>query len=381
VVSFLSAHTLRAGSALVVFGLAFVAIYREMFETVLFFRGLLIESAGEGGAVALGALVGLLLLVVVVAGLQKLGRRLKPRALLLSCGILLCGLAVVMVGNGVRALQEVGIVPLTVWGGFEVRAWNRSPQKTAPLRDEGATVADSPAAAAHGADVLVTMLADADAVIDSVQQALSAGPEQQLIWIQMSTIGEDGTQRCIELARQHEVELVDAPVLGTRQPAEQGELVIMASGPAGLREGLGPIFDAIGKRTMWVGEAGSSSRLKVATNSWILAVVEGCAETLALAEGMGLEPQLLLDALEGGPLDMPYLQMKGKAIIERDFEPSFKLSLATKDAALADESARRHQLDLPLVASIRQRFEQGAREHGDADLCATYLTSQPSARA
>jgi high-affinity iron transporter len=122
VVSFLSAHTLRAGSALVVFGLSFVAIYREMFETVLFFRGLLIESAGEGGAVALGALVGLLLLVAVVAALQKLGRRLKPRPLLLSCGILLCGLAVVMVGNGVRALQEVGILPLTVWGGFEVRA-------------------------------------------------------------------------------------------------------------------------------------------------------------------------------------------------------------------------------------------------------------------
>ena len=121
-VSFLSTRTLQAGSALVVFGLAFAAIYREMFEVVLFFRGLLLESPGEASAVALGAVVGLGALVLLVAAFQKLGRRLKPRPLLLSCGVLLCLLAVLMVGNGVRALQEVGLVPLTVWGGFEVRA-------------------------------------------------------------------------------------------------------------------------------------------------------------------------------------------------------------------------------------------------------------------
>ncbi|HWE25184.1 MAG TPA: FTR1 family protein [Myxococcales bacterium] len=122
VVSFLSTRTLQAGSAVVVFGLAFVAIYREMFEVVLFFRGLLLESPGEGAAVALGALVGLLVLVALVAAFQKLGRRLKPRPLLLTCGVLLCALSVFMVGNGVRSLQEAGVVPLTVWGGFEVPA-------------------------------------------------------------------------------------------------------------------------------------------------------------------------------------------------------------------------------------------------------------------
>jgi high-affinity iron transporter len=122
VVSFLSAHTLQAGSALVVFGLSFAAIYREMFEVVLFFRGLLLESPGEGVAVALGAVVGLLLLVTLVAAFQRLGRRLKPRPLLLACGILLCALAVFMVGNGIHALQEVGLLPLTVWGAFEVPA-------------------------------------------------------------------------------------------------------------------------------------------------------------------------------------------------------------------------------------------------------------------
>jgi high-affinity iron transporter len=121
-VSFLSARTLQAGSALVIFGLAFAAIYREMFEVVLFFRGLLLESPGAGGAVAAGAAVGLLLLVALVVAFQKVGRKLKPRPLLVTCGVLLCLLAVLMVGNGIRALQEVGVVPITVWGGFEIPA-------------------------------------------------------------------------------------------------------------------------------------------------------------------------------------------------------------------------------------------------------------------
>jgi len=121
-VSFLSEHAVRAGSAAVVFGLAFAAIYREMFETVLFFRGLLLEAPGQGGAVALGALSGLVALAALVALFQKVGKRLRPRPLLLTCGVLLCFLAVLMVGNGVRALQEVGAIPLTVWTGFQLRA-------------------------------------------------------------------------------------------------------------------------------------------------------------------------------------------------------------------------------------------------------------------
>ncbi|MFL5432273.1 MAG: FTR1 family protein [Myxococcales bacterium] len=121
IVSFLSEHAVRAASSAVVFGLAFAAIYREMFEVVLFFRGLLLESPGQGGAVALGAFCGLIALVALVAVFQKVGKRLRPRPLLLTCGVLLCVLAVLMVGNGVRALQEVGALPLTVWTGFEVR--------------------------------------------------------------------------------------------------------------------------------------------------------------------------------------------------------------------------------------------------------------------
>jgi 3-hydroxyisobutyrate dehydrogenase len=264
--------------------------------------------------------------------------------------------------------------------GFDVRAWNRSRHKAEPLVQHAVHVAGTAAEAAEEATMLLTILSDGAAVTAGMTGeagALRAGLGPDAVWLQMSTIGERATERCAELAREAAIAFVDAPVLGTKEPAEQGELVILASGPDALNDRLQPVFDALGQRTMWVGEAGAGTRLKLATNNWILSVVEGAAETLALAEGLGVDPRLVLEAVHGGPLDLPYLQMKGKAIIEREFAPSFKLALAAKDASLVEEAAARHDLDLPLVATIRRRLEQGAAEHGEEDMSATYLTSAP----
>jgi 3-hydroxyisobutyrate dehydrogenase len=265
--------------------------------------------------------------------------------------------------------------------GFEVRAWNRSPDKAERLAADGVILADTPAEAADGADAVLTMLADAGAgavlaATDGEHGALSA-PHLPRVWVQMSTIGEAGTDSCAELARRREIVLVDAPVLGTRQPADEGKLVVLASGPAELREPLRPLFEAVGQRTLWVGEAGAGSRLKLVTNTWVLMVVEGAAEAIALAEGLGLDPTLLFEAVRGGTLDLPYLQIKGKAMTERNFDPSFSLTMAAKDAGLVADAAARTGLELPVVDAVRQRLEQGAREHGAKDFSATYLTSAP----
>lgn len=260
--------------------------------------------------------------------------------------------------------------------GIAVRGWNRTAEKAKPLEDDGAEVFDSPCEAAYGAGVILTMLADADAVLDAVEDAVE-GSRDDAIWLQMSTIGEAGTDRCLELSDARSLTLIDAPVLGTKQPAEDGKLVVLGSGPEDARPRVQPIFDAVGQKTIWVGEAGTGTRLKMVANSWVLAVTEGTAETLALAEGLGLDPQLFLDAIEGGTLDLPYLRIKAKAIMERDFEPSFRLTLAAKDARLIEESAERHDLDVPLFSTIRRRLAQGANEHGDKDFSATYFTSAP----
>jgi 3-hydroxyisobutyrate dehydrogenase len=260
--------------------------------------------------------------------------------------------------------------------GMTVRAWNRTREHAEPLAGDGITVVDSPTEAVEGADVFMTILSDGDAVLDVAGQVLP-GAGDDAIWLQMSTIGTEACDRCISMAQERGLVLVDAPVLGTKQPAEEGKLVVLASGPDDARDRVEPIFDAVGQRTLWVGEAGKGSRLKVAVNVWIVALVEGAAESLALAGGLGLDPKLVIDAVSGGPLDLPYLQLKGGMMLERDFPASFKLELAAKDARLAEKAAADAGLDLPVVKAIAERLTVGAEEHGDEDLAATYLVSAP----
>jgi 3-hydroxyisobutyrate dehydrogenase len=266
--------------------------------------------------------------------------------------------------------------------GIPVRAWNRSCGKAEPLARDGAVVTGTPAEAAEGATIVLTMLADADAVISAMDAEDGAlpvmarrGDPDHALWLQMSTIGEEATRRFEGLANRYGVGFVDAPVLGTREPAERGELVILESGPEEARPRVRPVFDAIGHRTIRAGQAGVGTRLKLVTNSWVLAVVEAGAETIALAEGLGLDPSLFFQAIEGGALDLPYLRMKGQAIADRDFAPSFRLTLAAKDASLVREAAHQHGLDLPLLDLIARRLHEGAAEHGNEDFSATYLTS------
>jgi 3-hydroxyisobutyrate dehydrogenase len=261
--------------------------------------------------------------------------------------------------------------------GLSVRAWNRSTDKARPLTAAGVTVCETAEEATEGADVLLTMLSDTDAVIESVSGALSRlGGDG--VWLQMSTIGEAGTEQCIELAREREITFLDAPVLGTKQPAEDGKLVVLASGPEGAAERVRPIFDAVAQKTIWVGDAGAGTRLKIVCNSWVLTVTEAAAEMIALAQALEVNPEHVFDAIEGGTLDLPYLRIKGKAILERNFEPMFRLTLAAKDAGLVEESAGRHDVEVPLFTVIREQMTRAAEEHGDEDMSATYYASAPA---
>ncbi|HET9074813.1 MAG TPA: NAD(P)-dependent oxidoreductase [Solirubrobacteraceae bacterium] len=261
--------------------------------------------------------------------------------------------------------------------GFGVRAWNRSRDRAEPLAEHGATVCGTPAEAARGATMILTMLSDADAVLESMGQA-RAGAGSEVVWLQMSTIGEAGTKRCAALAAEHGLSFVDAPVSGTKQPAQEGKLVILASGSQDIRDRVAPVFDAVGEKTIWAGEAGAGTRLKLAVNAWLLSAIEGAAETLALAEGLGLDPQLVLDSVADGPLDMPLLKLKGSAMLSAAFDPQFALKHAAKDAGLMVESLQERGLDLPLIEVIEQRLRSAVDEHGDDDIAATYLTSARS---
>ena len=264
--------------------------------------------------------------------------------------------------------------------GFEIRAWNRTPERAKPLEDEGATVVSDPREAAAGTELLVTMLSDTVAVLDTARAALPA-LRQGAAWVQMSTIGIEGTELCERAASEAGVDFLDAPVLGTREPAERRELVVLASGPAGARSRTEPLFDALAKRTVWLGEAGKGTRAKVVVNSWVVGIVGVLAETVLLSEALGIDPQVFLDAVEGGTLDLPYARIKGPAMIDKRFDdPAFRLSLSRKDADLIMDSALDARLELPVMAAVRERLRRAEADgHGDEDMAATYWATAPQA--
>jgi 3-hydroxyisobutyrate dehydrogenase len=257
--------------------------------------------------------------------------------------------------------------------GLAVRAWNRTREKAQPLAAEGVEIADTPAGAAGGADAALTMVADVDAVRDVMtgRDGALAAMAADSAWLQMSTIGLAGTEEMQGLATDAGLAFVDAPVTGTKEPAERGALLVLASGPPAQLARARPVFDAVGSRTIELGEAGRGSRMKLVMNSWILALTTGLAETIALAEELSLDPAKFLDAIDGTPMGPGYAQLKGRAMLDRSFEPSFPLGHAAKDTRLILEAVEREALDLPLARAAARRFGQATElGHGDKDMAA-----------
>jgi 3-hydroxyisobutyrate dehydrogenase len=288
-----------------------------------------------------------------------------------------------MAENATVALLGTGIMGAAMarnllGAGMEVRAWNRSTEKAEPLADEGATVVEDPAEAARGADFLLTRMADADAIEEVVGGGVLPALAEGAVWLQMSTVGERGHATLAHLAAENGVTYVDAPVLGTKAPAEQGQLVVLASGPEEVRERCEPVFGAVGGKTVWLGEAGEGSRLKLVVNNWIVGILGVLAETIAFARATGVEPRKFLETIEGGPLGLPYAQIKGGMMIEEDFPTSFSAKLARKDAALVLDAAGARDLDMAVASAVATRFDEAIEAgHGEEDMAAVYEAAKP----
>ncbi|MFC7340002.1 NAD(P)-dependent oxidoreductase [Saccharopolyspora griseoalba] len=261
--------------------------------------------------------------------------------------------------------------------GFEVRAWNRTRSRAAPLVEHGAVVADSPTEGARGADVLVTMLHDAESTATAGAEAVAA-LNPGAVWVQMGTIGLPGTSQVCAAAG--DVPVVDAPVLGTKAPAENAGLVVLAAGPPQVRDRVQPLFDAVGSKTLWVGEdaeQAAGTRLKLVANNWVLTLTNAVAESFSLAEDLGVDPKDFLSAIEGTATDSAYAHVKGAAILSGDFTPSFALSGAAKDAGLIAQAAS-SRVRLDLTEAVRERFARALHAgHGDEDMAAVYYASRP----
>lgn len=208
-------------------------------------------------------------------------------------------------GGGDRDRHHGDGVALRLLGtGMQLDVWSRHATSTEPLVDAGASASDKASDAVAQANVVITMLPNAEVTTDVMigEEVLGAMPPKSTC-VQMATIGAEATERLVMETRNRrpDVTFVDAPVSGSRDPAEKGQLLILASGPPGADELLDPVFAVLGRAILWLGAAGVGSRMKLALNTWLAFQVEGAAEVAALATHLGIPVPRLMDAFVGTP--------------------------------------------------------------------------------
>ena len=295
--------------------------------------------------------------------------------------------------NGSNARATVAVIGAGIMGsamarnlvaaGLTTRVWDRSPAATGPLGDAGAVVAPSARAAVQDTDVVITMLPTADTVESvifdgGVADAFADGS----VWAQMGTIGVEATRHIAgRLAAQRPgVTFVDAPVSGSKGPAEQGQLLILASGPAAAADRVDPVFDILGRKTVWLGEAGQGSLMKIIVNAYMSILIEGVAETMELADRLGIGHQQVAEAIEGGPLDAPIADAKLHKMDRGDYAAEFPLEWALKDVDLAISIAGDETP--PLLAALSGQWHAAvAAGHGRQDISAARLALPSPGRA
>ena len=296
--------------------------------------------------------------------------------------------------NGSDARPEVAVIGAGIMGaamtrnlvaaGLTTRVWDRSPSATGPLADAGAVVAASAREAVRDAGVVITMLPTADVVESVIFDGGAADVfADGCVWAQMGTIGVEATRRIADrlAAQRPGVMFVDAPVSGSKGPAEQGQLLILASGPAAATDVVRPVFDVIGRKTVWLGEAGQGSLVKLVVNAYMSILIEGVAETMELADRLGIGHQQLAEVIEGGPLDAPIADAKLHKMDRQDYAAEFPLEWALKDVDLAISAAGGQAP--PLLAALSGQWHAAlAAGYGRQDISAARLAlagpSRPS---
>jgi 3-hydroxyisobutyrate dehydrogenase len=259
--------------------------------------------------------------------------------------------------------------------GMRVSVWDPNPAASARLTEDGAVTAKMAAEAVRDAGVVLTMVPTIAAIEETMPAVLAALPTGA-IWLQMSTIGVAGTDRAIALAKERraDVVFVDAPVSGSRTPAEQGKLLILASGPAAALDRLGPVFAALGQKTMRWERAGSGSRMKLVLNTWLAILGEGMSETAVLAQSLDVSLSDVAACLASTALSSPWALAKLDKIEHDAFDPDFSLAMASKDLHLALDAAANAGRRLPMAQSIATQWESALKAGlGDRDVIGAYL--------
>lgn len=277
---------------------------------------------------------------------------------------------VVVLGTGIMGTALAGRL---LGQGVDVTVWNRTAERAAPLADKGAKVAATPAEAVAGADAILLTLFDADAVTSVLEQAAPAAPASAT-WVQMSTIGVAGADAAAKVARQHDLALVEAMMLGTKGPAESGTLVLLTGGDAERLALIDPLLALISQKRVLAGpQVGAGTRLKLVCNAWLALLTAGTGQAFAMLRALGLDPKLFLDAIGGGQSDSQYAHIKGGLMLADGYRPAnFQVRGLHKDLELA-EDATGDDGRFPVLDALRGLYAEAEQQgQGNEDIAAVY---------
>ncbi|MCU1531832.1 MAG: 6-phosphogluconate dehydrogenase, NAD-binding protein [Arthrobacter sp.] len=259
--------------------------------------------------------------------------------------------------------------------GFDVCLWNRTAARSEKVAAEVDRVvaAGSVAAAVADADVVLTVLRDGPAAAAVAKEMLPA-MSPDAVWVQVSTVGPAEARKLRDTAAGHGIAFLDAPVSGSTPQAQQGALGWLVSGPEAALNVARPILQRLSKEIKVVGAAEEASALKLAINTWLAASAVAIADVLKVCDALDLPHETLVDALQAGPLSMPYAFAKIDLMEKRQYPLGFAVELALKDVDLTLENAK-HKL--PFVEAVRDRLKSTVDAgHGREDVAAVYETGQ-----
>jgi len=268
--------------------------------------------------------------------------------------------------------------------GFPLTVWNRTPERCQPLVALGARMAKTPRELAEVSDVVVTCVADPNAVgrivfaDDGVRPAARPG----FRYVETSTISPGLARRIAEVLRGEGADMLEAPVTGSKIGAEKGTLLIMTAGSKEVEQELMPVLMAFGAKAVHCGDIGQASTVKLIGNTLISFMLEGFCEGVVLGRKAGVRLETILEVVMASGFASPYYSFKGGAIAKRDFDTHFSVDLLVKDQNLMLEEAHAHKVPMPGLASIREVFQAArAQGWGEEDICAVVKALEKAAGA
>ncbi|KAL3828987.1 hypothetical protein ACJIZ3_017789 [Penstemon smallii] len=276
-------------------------------------------------------------------------------------------------------MEEIGFLGLGIMGkamsmnllrhGFKLTVWNRTLSRCDELVEHGATIGESPAAVIKKCKYTIAMLSDPAAALSVVFE--EGGVLEQICagkgYIDMSTVDAETSSKISEAITSKGGNFLEAPVSGSKKPAEDGQLVILAAGEKALYEEILPAFDVLGKKSFYLGQVGNGAKMKLVVNMIMGSMMNAFSEGLVLTEKSGLNPQTLLDVLDLGAIANPMFKMKGPSMVQSSYSPAFPLKHQQKDMRLALALGDENSVPMPVAAAANEAFKK-ARSMGLGDL-------------